>query len=329
MPIRILSHDDVHRSLPPRACLDAMEQALCALARGESSFPLRSTFRPEGSSGFLGLMPGYRGGEQPVYALKAVCIFAENPAKHGIDAHQGGVLLFDGETGELTAVVDGAALTSIRTAAVTAVATRALARPGWSDLAVLGAGSQARAHIAALADTFSLERVRVMSRTFAHARALADELSPAYAFPIEAVELVGDAVRGADVIVTVSSAREPILDADQLEPGMHVNLVGSSSASTREITGEGLARTSLFVDRRESTVNESGDYLLAVREGAIDENHIRAEVGEVLEGMAPGRTSEDEITCFKSLGIAIEDLAAAELAIATAESQGIGTVAPW
>jgi ornithine cyclodeaminase len=158
---------------------------------------------------------------------------------------------------------------------------------------------------------------------------LAAELSPGYPFPIEAVELVGDAVRGADVIVTVSNAREPILDADQLEPGMHVNLVGSSIASTREITGEGLARTSLFVDRRESTVNEAGDYLMALREGAIDEGHIRAEVGEVLEGLAPGRTSPDEITCFKSLGIAIEDLAAAELAIATAESQGIGTVAPW
>src|SRR5258708_25403493 len=156
MPIRILSHDDVHRSLPPRACIDAMEQALCALARGESSFPLRCIFRREGSVGFLGLMPGYRGGGQPLYALKAVCIFPENPAKHGIDAHQGGVLLFDGETGELTAVVDGAALTAIRTAAVTAVATRALARPESSDLAVLGAGSQARAHIPSLADTLSL-----------------------------------------------------------------------------------------------------------------------------------------------------------------------------
>jgi ornithine cyclodeaminase/alanine dehydrogenase-like protein (mu-crystallin family) len=329
MPIRILSHDDVHRCLPPRACVDAMAQALAALARGESSFPLRSIFRPEGSAGFLGLMPGHRGGEQPLYALKAVCIFPENPVKHGIDAHQGGVLLYDGETGELTAVVDGAALTAIRTAAVTAVATRALARPDSSDLAVLGAGSQARAHIAALADTLPLERVRVMSRTLASARALADELSPRYGFPIEAVALVGDAVHGADVIVTVTNSREPILDADQLEPGMHVNLVGSSIASTREITGEGLARTSLFVDRRESTVNESGDYLMALREGAIDEDHIRAEVGEVLEGMAPGRTSPDEITCFKSLGIAVEDLAAAELAIATAESQNIGTVAPW
>jgi ornithine cyclodeaminase len=329
MPIRILSHDDVQRALPPKACVDAMQEALAALARGESSFPLRSLFRAGGSSGFLGLMPGHRGGERPLYALKAVCIFPENPAKHGIDAHQGGVLLYDGETGELTAVVDGAALTSIRTAAVTAVATRALARPESSDLAVLGAGSQARAHIAALADTLPLVRVRVMSRTFEHAKALADELGPTYDFPIEAVESVADAVRGADVVVTVSSSREPILDADQLEPGMHVNLVGSSVAGAREITGAGLARTTLFVDRRESTVNESGDYLLALHEGAIDENHIRAEVGEVLEGMWPGRTSPDEITCFKSLGLAIEDLAAAELAIATAEAQNIGTVAPW
>jgi ornithine cyclodeaminase/alanine dehydrogenase-like protein (mu-crystallin family) len=329
MPIRILSHDDLHRCLPPAACADAMEQALRALARGESSFPLRSVFRPEGSSGFLGLMPGFRGGTTPLYALKAVCIFPENPVKHGIDAHQGGVLLFDGETGALTALVDGAALTSIRTAAVTAVATRALARPDSTDLAVLGAGSQARAHIAALADTLALERVRVMSRTFAHAKALADELAPKHPFTIEAVDSVAEAVRGADVVVTVSNAREPILGAGELEPGMHVNLVGSSVASTREITGAGPARTSLFVDRRESTVNESGDYLMALREGAIDENHIRAELGEVLEGMWPGRTSPDEITCFKSLGIAIEDMAAAELAIANAAAGGIGTVAPW
>jgi ornithine cyclodeaminase/alanine dehydrogenase-like protein (mu-crystallin family) len=329
MPIRILSHDDLHRCLPPAACADAMEQALRALARGESSFPLLSVFRPQGSSGFLGLMPGYRGGATPLYALKAVCIFPENPVKHGIDAHQGGVLLFDGETGMLTAIVDGAALTSIRTAAVTAVATRALARPDSKDLAVLGAGSQARAHIAALGDTLSLERVRVMSRTFAHAQALADELSPRHPFAIEAVASVAEAVQGADVVVTVSNAREPILEAGQLEPGMHVNLVGSSIASTREISGAGLARTTLFVDRRESTVNESGDYLMALREGAIDENHIRAELGEVLEGMWPGRTSPDEITCFKSLGIAVEDLAAAELAIANATADGIGTLAPW
>jgi ornithine cyclodeaminase len=329
MPLRILSHDDVHRALPPRGCVDAMQEALAALARGESSFPLRSVFRAAGSSGFLGLMPGHRGGAHPLYALKAVCIFPDNPVKHGIDAHQGGVLLYDGETGELTAVVDGAALTAIRTAAVTAVATRALARPGSRDLAVLGAGSQARAHIAAIADTLTLERVRVMSRTFAHAQALAEELSSAHPFPIEAVTSVADAVRGADIVVTVSNAREPILEAAQLEPGMHVNLVGSSVAAAREISGAGLARTSLFVDRRESTVNESGDYLMALREGAIDEHHIRGEIGEVLEGMVPGRTSDDEITCFKSLGLAIEDLAAAELAIATAEAQGIGTVAPW
>jgi ornithine cyclodeaminase len=329
MPIRILNEADVHKCLPPAACAEAMEQTLAALARGELSFPLRSVFRGEGSSGFLGLMPAYRGGDRPLYALKAVCIYPENPAKHGIDAHQGGVLLYDGETGELTAVVDGAALTAVRTAAVTAVATRALARPGSSDLAIIGAGSQARAHLEALADAMPLERVRIASRTPAHARELAAEASTRHAFSIEAVETVADAMRGADVVVTVSTAAEPIVDAEHLEPGMHVNLVGSSIARTREITGAGLARTRFFVDRRESTVNESGDYLMALREGAIDESHIVAELGEVLAGLAEGRRSADEITAFKSLGIAVEDLAAAELAIANAETAGVGTVAPW
>jgi ornithine cyclodeaminase len=329
MPIRILNEADVHKCLPPAACAEAMEQTLAALARGELSFPLRSVFRAEGSSGFLGLMPAYRGGERPLYALKAVCIYPENPAKHGIDAHQGGVLLYDGETGELTAVVDGAALTAVRTAAVTAVATRALARPGSSDLAIIGAGSQARAHLEALADAMPLERVRIASRTLAHARDLAAEASTRHPFSIEAVGTVAEALRGADVVVTVSTAAEPIVDAEHLEPGMHVNLVGSSIARTREITGAGLARTRFFVDRRESTVNESGDYLMALREGAIDESHIVAELGEVLAGLTEGRRSADEITAFKSLGIAVEDLAAAELAIANAETAGIGTVAPW
>jgi ornithine cyclodeaminase/alanine dehydrogenase-like protein (mu-crystallin family) len=329
MPIRILSHDDVHRCLPPGDCADAMEQVLTALARGELYFPLRSVVRPPDAIGLMGLMPAYRGGASPLYALKAVCIYPDNPVKHGIDSHQGGVLLYDGETGELTALVDGAALTAVRTAAVTAVATKALARAGSSDLAIIGAGSQARAHLAALAAVLPLSRVRVQSRTFAHAQALADEARASYGFPIEAVEDVGDALRGADVVVTVSTAREPIIDADELEPGMHVNLVGSSISSTREITGAGLARTSLFVDRRESTVNESGDYLMAVAEGAIDENHIRAELGDVLAGIAEGRRSDDEITAFKSLGIAVEDLAAAELAVANAAAAGIGTVAPW
>jgi ornithine cyclodeaminase len=317
------------RALPPAACADAMETVLAALARGELSFPLRSVMRAPGADGFLGLMPAYRGGGDPLFSLKAVCIFPDNPAKHGIDAHQGGVLLFSGETGELTALVDGAALTAVRTAAVTAVATRALARAGSTELAILGAGSQARAHMAALAAVLpSLARVRVQSRTFAHARQLAAE-STGFPFVVEAVETVEQALAGADVVVTVSTAREPIVGAEHLEPGMHVNLVGSSIASTREITGAGLARTSLFVDRRESTVNESGDYLMALAEGAIGESHIRAELGDVLAGLAPGRTSDDEITSFKSLGIAVEDLAAAELAVATAETQGIGTVAPW
>ena len=289
MPIRILSHDDVHRCLSPKACVDAMEQALSALARGESSFPLRSVFRPEGSPGFLGLMPGYRGGEQPLYALKAVCIFPENPARHGIDAHQGGVLLYDGETGELTAVVDGAALTvdpHRRRDGGRHAGPRApgLERPRRARRRLAGACAHRRAGRHARARARAGHEPHLRARAGARRRAVAE------AIPSRSrrSSSVGEAVRGADVVVTVSNAREPILDAGQLEPGMHVNLVGSSVASTREITGAGLARTSLFVDRRESTVNESGDYLMALREGAIDENHIRAEVGEVLEGMCAG-----------------------------------------
>lgn len=322
----VLAHEDVKRLLPMEECIELMAEALANLARGESWQPLRFVVRPPEEQSLMGLMPAHRTTPEPAYGLKTVCIFPGNPAR-GLDAHQGGVMLFDGETGELRALIDASAVTSIRTAAVSAVATRALARPDSKVLAILGSGVQARAHLEAMAKVLSFEQARVWSRTAEHAHALAAEAEAP--FPVEAAGSAEATVRDADVVVTVTSAREPIVERGWLAPGTHVNAVGSSIPTARELDSATIAAAALFVDRRESTLNESGEYLRAVEEEGIGPNHIRAELGEVLVGSADGRRSNQELTVFVSLGLAVEDLAAAEYLYRRARSEGVGAVVPF
>jgi ornithine cyclodeaminase len=324
MKILILNHAEIERLLPMSECVDVMAGALAALARGEAHQPLRTIVRPPGALGLMGLMPAYTAGERAAYGLKAVCVFPGNTAI-GKDAHQGSVMLFSAETGELLALMNASAITAIRMAAVSGMATRLLAREGAGDLAVVGAGVQARAHLAALACARPIRRARVASRSPERARAFAAEQAAGYSFPIEPVDTVEQAVRGADLIVTATTATEPVVRREWIARGAHINAVGSSIPTTREIDTATIADASMFVDRRESTLNESGDYLFAAREGAIGPDHIRAEIGEVAIGARPGRTAPDEITLFKSLGLAIEDLAAAHYVYQRARDSGAGT----
>jgi ornithine cyclodeaminase len=324
MTILILNHAEVERLLPMGECVEAMAGTLAALSRGEAHQPLRMVVRPPDARGLLGLMPAYRGGEQAIYGLKAVCVFPGNSAI-GKDAHQGGVMLFSGATGELLALMNASAITAIRTAAVSGVATRLLAREDAGDLAILGAGVQARTHLAAMACVRQLRRVRVASRSLESARRFADAMAAYSPVPIEALASAEDAVRDADLIVTATNAAAPIIRREWLAPGAHINAVGSSIPTTRELDSATMAAAGLFVDRRESTLNEAGDYLFAQREGAIGPEHIRAELGELLLGSRPGRASPDEITVFKSLGLAVEDLAAAEHIYRKAQAQSAGT----
>lgn len=324
MKILILNHAEITLLLSVEECIPIMSQALAALARGEVHQPLRMIVRPPDAAGIMGLMPSYISGERGAYALKVICVFPGNTVR-GKEPHQGSVLLFSSVTGELLAMLNAAAVTTIRTAAVSAVATQALAREDASDLALIGTGVQARAHLVAMAHVRPIKRARVASRRWEHACAFAEEMKARYLFPIEAVESVEAAVRDADLIVTVTSAAEPILRGEWVSPGAHLNVVGSSIPTTREVDGAMMVAAQLFVDRRESTINESGDYLFAVREGMIGPEHIRAEIGEVLNGTQPGRTTREEITLFKSLGLAVEDLAAAEYLYTKAQRQGVGT----
>ena len=220
-------------------------------------------------------------------------------------------MLFSAETGELLALMNASAITAVRTAAVSGVATDLLAREDASDLAIIGAGVQARTHLLAMSEVRSIKRCRVVSRNLEHARRLVDEMGARVPFAIEPVESVKEAVDGAELIATVTDAKEPVVQRAWLSPGVHLNVVGSSTPAAREVDTATIVASALFVDRRESTINEAGDYLAAAREGAIGPDHIRAELGEVLTGLKAGRKSPDEITLFKSLGLAVEDLASA------------------
>ncbi len=325
MRVLIVNQSEVESQLTMRECIGVMEEALASLARGEVQQPLRTLLRAPDAPGILGLMPAYGPGGESVargsspaasyYGLKEVCVFPGNPAR-GLDTHLGAVLLHSGETGQLLAVMNASAITAIRTAAVSAVATKLLAREDAKSLAIIGAGVQARSHLEAIPLVRKIERTRVFSRTRSHAEALG----------VEVAGSVEEAVRDADIIVTATSSKEPVLRREWIGAGAHINLVGSSIAAAREADSATMAASSLFVDRRESTVTESGDYLIALREGAIGQGHIRAEIGSVLIGTARGRTFPDEITMFKSLGLAIEDLAAAAFVFEKLTRNGGGTM---
>lgn len=328
LKLLVLNETDVAELLPMPECISVMEEALMALARGEADQPLRTIFRPPGVNGVLAMMPSFRAGQSPLFGLKAICVFPGNAAI-GKDAHQGGVLLFDGKVGELLAVVNASAITAIRTAAVSAVATRVLAREDAAQLAIIGAGVQARSHLSAIACVRNIKSVRIVARRFENAERFVNEMRPQFPAPIEAVENVEAAVRGADVIVTATTSREPVIRREWISAGTHINAVGTFSFNAREIDTATMVEARLFVDRRESALNEAGDYLIAAREGAIGPEHIRAELGEVLVGANPGRTSPDEITIFKSLGLGIEDLAAAAHVYRKAYDRQRGTQADF
>jgi ornithine cyclodeaminase len=314
----VLSEHEVRQLLDMESCIEAMTEVLASLGRGELYQPLRSIARPPEAGTLLGLMPAYRAEPSAAYALKEIVVVPTNPAR-GLDTHMGGVLLHDGETGELLAILNASPITEIRTAAVSAVATRALARPGAQRVAILGSGAQARGHVHAMRAVLGDPEIRIWSRSEDAAAQLAGEVGATVAPSVDA------ALFGAEVICTTTAATEPIVEKRWLASGAHVNAVGSCFPSTRELDTETVAHSSFFTDRRESCLNEAGDFILAAAEGAVDPDHIRAELGEVLAGMHPGREHEDELTVFESLGIAVEDLASAELVVRRARERGVGT----
>jgi alanine dehydrogenase len=289
-PVPVLDEDAVRRHLSMRDLIPAVERALVDLSAGRAVQPVRTVVPVADHRGFLGVMPAYAG----ALGAKLVTFFPDNRDVH---THHAIVVLFRPETGEPLVIMDGRLITEMRTGAVSAAATKALARSGASVLAILGSGVQARSHLEALRLVRNFREVRVWSPR--RAKLFAEE------FGVRAAGSAEEAVRGADVVVVATTSKTPVLRGEWLSPGVHVNAVGASRPDWRELDDEFLSRARIFVESREAASRESGDVIAA---GRID-----AEVGEVFAGGSPGRTSAEQITLFKSVGVAVEDLAAADL----------------
>lgn len=304
-------------------CIDVMDEVLRDLSDGGCILPLRQIMWLKEKTGALAMMPSYWE-RADVIGLKAVTFFPANEGTE-LDSHQGAVLLYDGKRGTLQAMIDATAITAIRTAAVSGVATRALARDDATILAMIGSGVQASTHLDAMLQCRSISKVRVFSKTPEQTTAFVEREGSRHAISIECAASVQDAVADADIICTTTSSQVPVLLGEWIAPGTHINAIGSSIATARELDGLAVKQSRMFVDRRESALNESGDFLLAKAEGLIDDDHILAEIGEVLTGRSHGRQSATEITLFKALGLAVEDLAAAAHVYRKALDNNVGT----
>jgi ornithine cyclodeaminase/alanine dehydrogenase-like protein (mu-crystallin family) len=324
MDIRVLRGAEVRELLPMAECIDLMQQTMIAVSEGRVVLPLRSILAMPGDRGMMGMMPGYLA-DPECFGVKLVSLIPRNkPPQYS--SHLGLVLLFEAEHGQPVALLDAAEITAIRTAAASGLATRLLARNDAGDLALLGAGEQARSHLEAMLSVRPLRRIRVWARDRAKAQAFATEQGAKLRLAIETCATVGEAVTGADLICTTTKAREPILQGEWLAPGVHLNVVGSSIAAAAEIDTPAVVKARFFVDRRESTVNEGGEYLRALRAGAITPAHILGEIGEVANGSKIGRSSPLDVTLYKSLGVAPQDLASAHHVLKKARDAGIGQV---
>jgi ornithine cyclodeaminase len=323
--ILIIGRDLVRRLLPLDRCIELMEQAFRAASDGSAVQGLRGiTPVPGGAGGLLGVMPGGLT-DPPRFGVKVISVLHGRSAQ----SHQGGILLFDAADFTPLALIHAGEVTAIRTAAATAVATRVLARADARVLAMLGTGEQAGTHIRALALVRQWDEIRVWGRSYAKARLLVDAIGEAAGGMLRVAESVAEAVAGAGVVCTVTASATPILTGDMIEPGMHLNLVGASVASAREVDSATVARASMFVDHEAMARSAGGEFIVALQEGAIGLDHIRGELGAVLLGRIAGRQSDDEVTMFKSLGMPAEDLFAADFIYAEARRLGLGTAAPF
>jgi alanine dehydrogenase len=322
MTVLLISQEQVPALLPMRECIDLMATALGALASGDAILPLRQVIALPGGGAFAS-MPGYLGDPASI-GIKVITVF---PGNHGtaLDSHQGAVLLFEAEHGSLVAIIDASSITAIRTAAVSGLATRLLAPPDASEVAVLGTGVQAERHIEAMTQVRPVKRVRVWSRDSVRARAFAERCTMRVGLPVEAAASARDAVEGAQIICTTTASREPVLRGEWIASGTHINAVGASVRAARELDTDAVARARLYVDRRESALAEAGDFLIPRSEGAIGDDHIVGELGELVLGRVTGRQSPTEITLFKSLGLAVEDVASARYIYEKAAAGNVGT----
>ena len=325
--MRILNREAVADALSHAECIEAVEAAMRAVSRGDTIMPLRRYMDIPGHGGKFTLMPGYLG-EPCTFGVKIVSKYPRSPdSPYG--SHVGAVMIFDSGEGIPLALLDGSELTAIRTAAASALATRILARADGATLAILGTGTQAQHHVRALTCVRPIAEVRVWGRTDAHARRLVRRLALSASVSARVCDSAREAVDGAYIVCTTTSAAEPVLEGKWLAPGCHVNLVGAAIAGSAEADIDVVTRSRFFVDYKASAMDQAGELLSAIREGAVTEAHIAGEIGDVLAGNVSGRRDDEEITVYKSLGVAAQDLAAAYAAFRNAEERDIGVDLTW
>ncbi len=318
----LLTEAHIRALLTMRDLVPLMERTLAAFSTGGAVQPVRTVVPVTAHRGFLGVMPAYVAAQEAL-GLKAVLLYPGNAARD-LPTHLATILLLEPETGVLLSVMDGRLVTEMRTAAVSAAATARLARTDVPVWAILGSGVQARSHLEALRVVRAAAEIRVWSRTRTHAERFSAEVNERFGAAVKVMGSPVEAVRGADVICTVTSSETPVLEGKWLAAGAHINAVGAARPEWRELDTEAVVRSRLFVDSRAGAVIEAGDIVGPMREGAVTEGHIQAEIGEVFAGVHPGRTGPREITLFKSLGLAVEDVATARFVYQRAVGRGVG-----
>jgi len=325
LELRVIGGADVRRLLPYGDCVEAVASAMRAVSAGRTIMPLRQIMRLPGGQGALGTMPGYLA-DPECFGIKLLSLFPGNPAV-GLSSHLGLYVLCEAGNGRPLALMEASALTAVRTAAASVAATRMLARADSRVLAIIGTGEEAGSHIEAFQAVHPFERLLVWGRNPDAAKSLADRARRLGFLEIQAVGSVKQALAMADVACTVTSSPDPLLHGADVRPGTHLCLVGASIPSSREVDDECVAMSRFFVDYRASAMAQAGELLHAIGQRVVTEAHIVAEIGDVLAGRVPGRRSDAEVTVYKSLGVAAQDLAAATLVYRRSVELGVGTPA--
>ncbi len=319
----VLSESQVQSLIDLDELIAALAQAHIQYSTGKAVMPVRLVVPLPQIQGRITSMPGYLNDDQAL-GMKVVTYFQDNP-KQNLPAILATIMLFSSATGKMIAAMDGGYITAIRTACASALATQTLANADTPVLGILGAGVQARAHIQALTRVRQVKQIKLFSPSGQSGRAIKEELESRCGVPIEVVGSAQDAVRDSDLLVTVTTAKEPIVKVEWLKPGVHINAVGSHRPDLREIDGATLKCAKVVVDSRDAIMADCGDILLALKEGSINESVIHGEIGDVLAGTKVGRSDPSEITLYKSVGIAIQDVATAQLVYRKALERNVGT----
>ena len=320
----ILNREEVASLLTMKDAIEAVEESFRDLAQGNADMPLRPTIRVSQPPGVVNVMPAYLG-RMGALGVKLVSSYPENPGKFNLPTVQATILYSDHRTGELLAVMDGGYITAVRTGAASGVATQYLARRDCRIAGVLGSGIQAQTQLEAMCAVRTIKVAKVFSPTPAHRASFAERMAAKLGIEVIPVSDAAQAVKGCDIVVAASAAKTPILMGDWLSPGTHINGIGSHTPDARELDEKTIRKSKIVVDSMEAALREAGDLLMPMADGVIGKNHIYGELGELVLGKKTGREHNDEITLFKSQGLAIEDVSTAKAVYEKAKAQGKGT----